>query len=258
MPAQNAPIKASTQEHLDIEDIRDDLVVLKSGGGCLVLTTTAVNFGLLSEAEQDATIYAYAGFLNSLSFPIQIFVRSQRKDISFYLGLLKKAQDTQAKPLLKELIKSYRLFVEKLVSENEVLDKKFYVVIPFSPLELGISNSLTSSFKQKKKLPFSVDYILEKAKMVLYPKRDHLIAQFGRLGLRTRQLSNQELLELFYHIYNPEAFGLEMDSTSNYRASLVAVSPTKQANNPPVQTPIRPTLSPSTPVPSPIPIINDV
>ena len=79
-PAKIA-IRASTQQHLDIEDIQDDLIILKDGSCCLVIAATAINFGLLSEREQDATIYAYAGLLNSLTFSIQIVIRSQRKDI---------------------------------------------------------------------------------------------------------------------------------------------------------------------------------
>lgn len=221
MPAQT-PIKATTQEHLDVEDIRDDLVVLKNGSCCLVLTTNAINFGLLSEPEQDATIYAYAGFLNSLSFPIQILIRSQKKDISSYLSLLKKAESSQSNALLKEQIQKYLVFIEKIVKENQILDKKFYVTIPFSSLELGIQGAMGQPFQAQKTLPYPIDYILEKAKINLYPKRDHLIAQFSRLGLKVTQLNNQELLELFYQIYNPESVGQKFSTVKGYSASLVA------------------------------------
>ena len=81
-------IRASTQDHLEIEDIQEGIIILKSGSSCLIIGTTAINFGLLSEKEQEATIYAYAALLNSLTFPIQIFIRSTRKDITSYLVLL--------------------------------------------------------------------------------------------------------------------------------------------------------------------------
>ena len=93
MDQTKTPVRATSQEHLDIEDIRDDLVIMKDGGAVLVITTTAINFGLLSEREQDATIYAYAALLNSLTFPIQILIRSQKKDITGYLRLLDQAGD---------------------------------------------------------------------------------------------------------------------------------------------------------------------
>ena len=123
-------IKASTQEHLDIEDIRDDYVVLKTGGVVAVIQTTAVNFDLLSEIEQDAMIGAFAMLLNSLTFPIQVLVRSKRLDISKYIDLVYKVEQQQKDPLLKFQAEAYRKFVQDLIQTNDVLDKKFYVAIP--------------------------------------------------------------------------------------------------------------------------------
>ena len=201
------PIRASTQEHLDIDDIRDDVIILKDGSCCLLLLVSAVNFGLLSEKEQEATIFAYAGLLNSLTFPVQILIRSQQKDVSSYLRLLQVEEEKQANPKLKNQIQKYRNFIEATVKENNVLDKKFYIIIPFSYLELGIK-TVTSSFKGKPSLPFPKEYILGKAKTTLFPKRDHLIRQLARLGLKTEQLTTQKLIELFFRIYNPESVGV--------------------------------------------------
>ena len=169
------PIRASTQEHLDIEDIRDDIIIFKDGSCCLLLQTSAVNFGLLSETEQDATIYAYAGLLNSLSFPVQIVVRSQKKDVTNYINLLKIEEQKQQNQKLANQMKLYRQFVETTVKENKVLDKKFYIVIPFSTLELGATNVKALLPTKPKHLPFPKDYILERAKNALLPKKDHLV-----------------------------------------------------------------------------------
>lgn len=203
-------IKSTTQEHLDIEDIRDDMVILKDGSVDLILQTTAVNFGLLSETEQDALIYAYAGLLNSLSFPLQIVIRSRKMDISSYLELLKQAENRQINENLRFQMKKYREFVEAMIRENNVLDKRFYLVIPFSSLELG-AKSATGSFLKggRGSLPFSKDYILQKAKVALYPKRDHILKQLGRLGLKAKQLTTENLVELFYDIYNPASVGVQ-------------------------------------------------
>lgn len=216
-----ASIKASTQEHLNIEDIQDNLVILKNGACCLILQITAINFGLLSEVEQDAIIYAYAGLLNSLTFPIQITIRSKKKDISSYLNLLAEQEKKLKKPALKEQLKKYRAFVEETVKKNEVLDKKFYISIPFSSLELGITSALSQTFKPKKGLPHPKSYILEKAKINLYPKKDHLTRQADRLGLRSKQLNTQELLELFYNVYNPESVGQAFVPAKDYKVNLV-------------------------------------
>lgn len=202
------PIRATTQEQLPIEDIDESLVILKDGSCCLLLQVTALNFSLLSEAEQEAIIYSYAALLNSLTFPIQIVIKSKRKDISAYLKILLQAETDQRNPLLKNQINKYRRFIEEMIKKNNVLDKKFYLVIPFFSIELGIKQA-TSSFnffsaKKNASLPFSKSYLIEKAKMNLLPKRDHLIRQLARIGLFAWQLSDEELIALFHGIYNSE------------------------------------------------------
>lgn len=204
-PAQ-IPIRATTQEHLPIEDIKENIVILKDGSCVLILSISSVNFDLLSEKEQDAIIYAYGALLNSLTFPVQIIVRSQKKDISSYLDILAKQEAQKASsPLLSKQINTYRKFVAEMVKKNNVLDKKFYVAIPFSSLEMGVAPNLTSLFKKNTGLPFEIDYILPKAKDALLPKRDHLIKLFARIGLTVQQLDNKELVKLFYSIYNSES-----------------------------------------------------
>lgn len=196
-------IKSSTQEHLDIYTIKNHLVFLKDGSCSLVLRTTAINFNLLSEEEQDATIYAYAGLLNSLSFSIQILIRSQRKNISDYISLLDNRIQITPSQKVKENLLSYRQFVKSLVKENRVLEKKFYVIVSFSAIELGLTKSTFNPFaKEPQKPPFDLDYIEEKASMALYPRRDHIIRQFARIGLKASQLTTSELVTLFYTIYN--------------------------------------------------------
>lgn len=206
------PITATTQEHLPIYDIQENLVVLKNGGAAMVIETSAVNFGLLSEQEQDAIIYAYAALLNSLNFPIQILIRSSRKDISAYLQLLEDAAKKQNSERKRRWITAYRTFIADTVQRRNVLDKKFYVVIPFTPLELGtvssLGKSIVSSIKPTappKRLPASLSDILKKATLALIPKRDHIMRQLERIGLTARQLTNQELLSLLYQTYNPGA-----------------------------------------------------
>ncbi|HUW24577.1 MAG TPA: hypothetical protein VMW04_03010 [Patescibacteria group bacterium] len=211
-PAQ-IPIRASTQEHLPIEDIQDDLVILKDGSCAMVLSVSSLNFDLLSEREQEAIIYAYGALLNSLTFSIQILLRSERKDISSYLDLLEKQEAKKSSsPLLAGLINSYRKFVAEMVKKNNVLDKKFYVVIPFSSLELGIAPTLTSIFKKTTSLPYAKTYIITKAKTALTPKRDHLIKLSARLGLVAKQLISKELIKLYYGIYNAEMIAAEREA----------------------------------------------
>lgn len=223
MPAPN--IRATTQEHLSIEDITHNLIILKDGSAAMVLKIRAINFNLLSEQEQDSIIYSYAGLLNSLSFPIQILIRSQKKDISNYLRLIKTYESKQLNPVIKSRITAYREFIERIVKERNVLDKTFFTIIPFTPSELGISQSKNPVAKKPQRLPYDKNYIIQKALNSLEPKRDHLLRQFAHLNLSPKQLATQELIQLFYNIYNPDSHeGVTLANPTQYQQSLVQSS----------------------------------
>lgn len=219
-------IKGSTQEHLPIEDIVDGIVILKDGSAAVVLRLSSVNFDLLSEREQAALVFAYGGILNSLNFPIQIIVHSKTKDVSAYVKRLGEMEQKQESPLLREKIVAYRKFVEETVKKNDVLSKSFYIAVPFSVLELGIKaagSQLAGILPgtKTKQLPASKEYILEKARASLMPKRDHLIRLFSRLGLEIRSLETKELVELFYRMYNEEVATEQKIQTLNYDSAMV-------------------------------------
>ena len=198
------PIISTSQDHLPIADITEDIVVYKDGGASIVMETTSLNFGLLSEKEQQAVIAAYAALINSLSFQIQIFIRSQRKDISDYLKYLDNAQKSLKNTKLSYLMQGYKQFILDTIKKKNVLGKSFYIIIPFSALELGVAKSAASVTKRTGHLPFPKSYVIKKAKIAIYPKRDHLIRQAGRLGLKLKQLSTVQLIDLFFSIYNSE------------------------------------------------------
>lgn len=191
----------TTQKHLSIAEIQNDILLLKDGGGALVLQVNAVNFGLLSDREQVAIIGSFAQMLNSLSFSIQIVIHSERLNITSYLMLLDKAQKAQANPLLSQMITEYKQFIQSTIKENEVLDKNFYIVIPLFSLELGLSVSRTA--------------LEQKIKTVLLPRRDQIIRQLARVGLKATQLTKQRLIEVFYNIYNGIVTEKTTDQTVN-------------------------------------------
>lgn len=239
MPKQK--VTASTQDHLDIEDITDDMVVFKSGWVGMVMNTTSVNFDLLSEAEQDATIYAFGAFLNSLTFPLEVLIRSKKADITAYFNALAESERNQPNPDLKRQIQKYRDFLQSIVQQKTVLDKSFYLIINFSPLELGfggLTKKKTSSAKSKLQL-------VAEAKASLSPKKDHIIKQIARLGLSVRQLTSKELIELFYDIYNPAPTGTQrvILDTESYTNPIVQAA---------VETPVESTAAPP-PLPKPAP-----
>lgn len=199
---------SSTQEHLEIKDIVDDLVITQSGSAALVLQTSAINFDLLAEYEQDSKVFAFAGLLNSLNFHIQILIRTRRIDISNYVDYLKNKENSSMTEGLKKQLHIYTEFIQKLIIENDVLDKNFFVVIPFNPGgDIPTANILKSKKTKEEiqqNLSLKQDQLVEKAKIFLYPKRDHVLKQLSRMGLMGKQLTNKELISEFYTIYNPE------------------------------------------------------
>lgn len=205
MPESIVPIRSSTQLFTEIETIDHDIVMYTDGSCSMVISATAVNFGLLSEKEQDAIIYSYAGLLNSLSFPIEILIRTQHKDVTAYLQALEDREKIQKNPKLATAIHGYRLFVAATVKEKDVLDKKFYLVIPFSYLELGMGANVLLGGSRKRRLPYPRSYIFERALTVLTPKGDHMIRLLSRIGLHAKQLTSGQLVRLFYEIYNQGA-----------------------------------------------------
>jgi hypothetical protein len=185
----------TTQHFIGIEDIVDDIVVLPGRQACQIIEVTATNFSLQSAEEQQIKIISYASLLNSLSFPIQIVILSRKLDISSYLALLDNHAKNTTNPKLSEHIVSYRSFVADLVKNNDVLDKKFYISIPYSFLEKGAGKVGDA----KNKNSFIYD-----AKNILGSKSLSVMQEISRIGLKATVLRKNELIKLFYEIFNQE------------------------------------------------------
>lgn len=181
----------STQKFTEIEDIQEDIVILSGKQACLILEVQASNFSLLSEMEKAAKITAYGQLLNSLSFPIQILIRSKRINVLSYIKLLDYAIQSARNEIFRAYRKRYKEYVQELTRINTLLDKKFYVVIPFSHLEMGPVGVKSN------------DFFLS-AKTTLRTKAESLLTQLNRLSLRASILDKEELIKLFYDIYNQE------------------------------------------------------
>lgn len=180
----------STQKFTEVLDIVENIVLLHGGSACLVIEVTSSNFALLSKQEQDAKLYAYAALLNSLSFPIQILIQNKRVDISSYIAQLEEDAQKSTNPLLQTHIQQYKDFISELIKVNSVLDKSFYVVIPYSSLEQGAKGAIKQTD------------IFTSAKGALHTKASALQSQIDRLGLRSKTLDKEELIRLFYSVYN--------------------------------------------------------
>jgi hypothetical protein len=203
-----SPVKASTQSFIEIEEIKDDIVLMKDFSAAAVVEVGAVNFWLLSTEEQSSMIYAYSELLNSLSFPVQILIISKKIDVSIYLDYLEDKINKQRVDILKKRMVGYREFIKSIIKINSVLEKRFFFVVPFSPLEMGVSGANPGSLNK--------EYVLTRAKTALYPKRDNLLRLISKIGLRGSILHRQELTELYYNLYNPSATGRRLAPIESY------------------------------------------
>ena len=220
-------ITSTTQDFLDIYDITNNMVFMKDGSAAAIMLVSAMNFSLLAEEEQDAVIYAYAALLNSLNFQIQINIQSKTKDATAYLDLLKAREEEASSLDKRKRIGRYREFVGQLIQERNVLDKKFYVIVPAAALELGIvaPQSLLPGTANFDISTIEKSTLLEKAAGVLGPRIDHLVGQFNRIGLFGRPLTTQEIIQNFYSNYNPEAVeGQQITDSGDYTTPMVQAS----------------------------------
>src|SRR5580704_10727274 len=142
-------IHSTTQKFTEIVDFADNIVILEGGNACMIIEITASNFALLSKREQDSRIFSYAGMLNSLSFPIQILIRNRRMDISSYIQELDEVAANTKNPQLGAYVEYYSAFVKEMVTVNVVLNKSFYIVVPFSSLEMGVTGATQAQQKKQ-------------------------------------------------------------------------------------------------------------
>lgn len=203
-----SPVKSTTQYFIEVEDVKDDILLLKDSSAAAVIEVGAVNFWLLSQEEQESMVYSYASLLNSLSFPVQVLIISKKMDVSSYLDYLQGKIHAHPNQLMKKRLQSYQEFVNVVVKKNTVLEKRFFFVIPFSPLELGVSGVNTKGLHK--------EYVVSRAKTALYPKRDHLLRLLAKVGLRATILQRQELTDLFFNLYNASSTGRGLAPVESY------------------------------------------
>lgn len=206
--------EATTQGHLNIEDIRSDLVILKNGNVTMVIETTALNFDLLSEKEQEIKIQQFGNLINSLTFPIQILIHTERTDITKYIESLQLVKNKQSSKALIKQMEIYIRFVKNLTLNHEVLDKRFFIAIPASLFAIKKSSMMGNIFGGQKQVNINVDKVIAKAQLELYPKRDHLIKQLKNIGLIAKQLNTDDLIKLYYAMYSPDKAGYNQLSLS--------------------------------------------
>jgi hypothetical protein len=203
----------STQNTLQIAEIRDGIVIMNDGSFRCVVMVKSINFDLMSPQEREAVEFSYQGFLNSLYFDVQIFVRSQKVDISPYIHRLDKIRSEHDNMLLALLMEDYLGYITDIAQHTNIMDKKFYVVIPFSHVpdlkQIGAQSKnffsgLAGLFSNKEQHVVINEADLEKAKDELRNRVQAVLGGLQQCGIQGLPLDTQELIELYYDTYNPD------------------------------------------------------
>ena len=197
----------TTQNFVPIQEVRDGVVVLKSGGMRAIVLATSLNFALKSSDEQSAILMQFQNFLNSLDFSIQIFVQSRKLDIRPYIALLEDRYKEQPTELMKIQVREYIEFIRTFVETSNIMSKSFFIVIPYDPpMMTGSKNPISSAFGSKKSAAEqtkSGDQQFQEYKSQLEQRVSVVEQGLVRCGIRVAELGTEEVVELFYKIFNP-------------------------------------------------------
>jgi len=204
-----AQTTGTTQKFVDIDEIKNEVVYMKNGGLRKILLINGINFDLRSEEEQQMILGSFQSFLNRLDFPIEFFIHSRKINIKSYLDKMKQREEDEKNELLKIQIGEYINFIRSFVEENPIITKSFFVVIPYNPIatieetKKGLSKVVALFTGGNKKEGEKNESMSKKLQQLNY-RVEEVVAGLEQIGLRTNKMSDEELTELFYNLYNPQ------------------------------------------------------
>ena len=196
----------STQQFVDIKEVKDGVVYLKGGGIRRILAVGGINFDLKSQEEQEIILHAFQGFLNTLDFSIQIFIHSRKVNVETYLQKIEERKAEEQNELLKIQVGDYIEFVKTFVRDNPIVTKTFFIVVPYETSKISTpTKGLLGFFKKKPASETKTDERVEHQKQTfqLGQRVDEVIQGLGGIGVHAQPLEDEEITELFYNLYNP-------------------------------------------------------
>jgi len=197
--------QASTQQFLEIDQIREGVVLLRNKAMRGVVMVSSLNFALKSEEEQNAIIYQFQSFLNSLDFSLEIVVQSRKLNITGYLDKLKELEKKQKNELLKTQTAEYQKFIKSLIAGGAIMSKNFFVTIPFTLMDIPSMKSVKGIFKKSSTAATGLtDEQFQRCKTQLWQRMEFVALGLRRCGLKCVPLNTSELIELFWGLYHPE------------------------------------------------------
>ena len=197
----------TSQNFVTIKEIRDGIVILEDNSLRALILASSLNFALKSQDEQNSIIYQFQNFLNSLDFSVQIFIQSKKLDIRPYIALLEGRYKEQVTELMKIQTREYIEFIKTFVDNSSIMTKSFFVVVPYSPAQITASKNPVSNLLGKKKTPqakaTTANNEFEEARSQLEERVGVVEQGLTRCGIRVVELGTEEVVELFYKIFNP-------------------------------------------------------
>jgi len=195
--------KAATQNFVPIKDIRENVVIKKDGEMLMVVLASSVNFALKSLDEQRAILQQFQNFLNTLDFSLQIYVQSRKLNIDPYIEILNGLDKNQDNDLMRIQLQEYIGFITKFTSEYDVMSKSFFVVVPYSPTRLNLTKGFSKFLGGSSSPSSNTDQQFEEHRLQLEQRAAMVIQGLAGVGVRTMTLQKDDLVELYYHLYNP-------------------------------------------------------
>lgn len=189
------------QQIIEIDQIKEGVVILRNKALRGILMVSSINFALKSEEEQNATIFQFQNFLNSLDFSIEIVMQSKKLNITGYLEKLKELEEKEKIELLKIQIAEYRKFIKELIKGGAIMSKQFFTIVPFNLAEL---HKLTAEETKQKKVASLTEEKFRRARTQLWQRMEFVALGLRRCGLQSIPLNTTELIELFWSLYHPE------------------------------------------------------
>lgn len=194
----------ATQAFVPLKEVRDGIAILRDGGLRGILMVSSINFALKSGDEQTAILSQFQSFINTIDFSIQICIESRRLDIQPYLTLLASKEVEQNNDLMRIQLREYIDFIGKFTAEVDIMTKSFFVVVPYSPPGMDVEKGFNAILSGKRSQPMTTDAIrFEEHRMQLEQRMGVVESGLARIGVRSIPLGTDELVELFYHIFNP-------------------------------------------------------
>lgn len=196
----------ATQEFVPIQEIRDGVIILKNGGMRSVILASSLNFALKSTDEQNSIMFQFQNFLNSLDFSVQIVIQSKKLDIRPYIALLENRYKEQTTELMKVQVREYIEFIKTFVENTNIMTKSFFVVIPYDPPIMTTTNNPVAKIipiGKKNDSKQTVDQQFQEYRTQLEQRVSVVEQGLVRCGVRAAELGTEEVVELFYKLFNP-------------------------------------------------------